>query len=148
MATTLSTPFPSKINAKAQIEEILTELPECWNRHDIAGYISHFTEDVNFVNVLGGHNRGRAAVETELIAIHQTIFRNSRLKVVGHSIRFLAPEVAVVHIDWEMTGHENPLEKQWQGVREGIITAVFVVEGDAWRITAFHNTDKVAVPVR
>jgi hypothetical protein len=25
---------------------------------------------------------------------------------------------------------------------------VFVVEGDAWRITAFHNTDKVAVPVK
>ena len=131
--------------AQTQIEAILTALPELWNRHDIAGYTSHFSEHIDFVNVLGGHNRGPAAIQAELVAIHQTIFRNSRLKVVDRSIRFLTPAIAIVHIDWQMTGHDNSLEKQWQSVRDGIITAVFVREGDTWRITAFHNTDKVPV---
>jgi uncharacterized protein (TIGR02246 family) len=80
--------------------------------------------------------------------IHQTIFRNSRLQVVDHSIRFLTPEVALVHVDWQMTGHDNSEEKQWQAVRDGIITAVFVNGENGWLITAFHNTDKVPVPVK
>jgi uncharacterized protein (TIGR02246 family) len=134
--------------AQTQIDAILTELPELWNEHDIEGYTSHFCENIDFVNVLGGHNRGRAEIKAELVAIHQTIFRNSLLKVIDRSIRFLTPKIAVVHIDWQMTGHDNSLEKQWQSVREGIITAVFVMEADTWRITAFHNTDKVPVPTK
>ena len=142
MATT-TTEISAERIAQVQIEDMLTKLSELWGRHDIAGYTSHFSEGVDFVNVLGGHTRGRVAIQAELVAIHQTIFRNSRLKIIDRSLRFLTPEIAIVHVDWQMTGHDNPLEKQWQSVREGIFTAVFVAEGPTWKITVFHNTDKV-----
>jgi hypothetical protein len=38
----------------ATIEKILTGLPQFWNRHDIEGYTSHFSANIDFVNVLGG----------------------------------------------------------------------------------------------
>ncbi|HEY1264612.1 MAG TPA: SgcJ/EcaC family oxidoreductase [Terriglobales bacterium] len=144
MAATLPSSFATATQARAEIEEILAKLPELWNRHDVAGYASHFSENVDFVNVLGGRNRGRAAVEAELAMIHQSIFRNSRLEFVEHSLRTVAPNVAVAHINWQMTGHESMQEKQWGSVRRGIITAVFVAEADTWRITAFQNTDRAA----
>ena len=82
------------------------------------------------------------------VAIHQTVFRNSQLQALNHTMRFLTPEVAVAHVNWQMTGHDTGPVKEWQppAVRKGILTAVMVPEGDTWRITALHNTDTVPVP--
>jgi uncharacterized protein (TIGR02246 family) len=141
-----ATPTAPALNAQTEIESMLDKLPEFWNRHDTAGYAANFTANVDFVNVLGGHNRGRAEVRAELDAIHRTIFRNSQLKIVQRTVRFVAPQVAIAHIDWQMTGHQSMPEKPWDSVRHGIITAVLVAEESNWRITAFQNTDKIPVP--
>jgi uncharacterized protein (TIGR02246 family) len=134
-------------DAEATVKAVLAALSECWNRHDMAAFSSHFTQNADFVNVFGLHLRGRPAIEAQHIAIHQTFFRNSRLRTLGQSVRFLAPQVAVAHVEWEMTGYETGPMKQWQSeVRKGMLTAVLVSEGDAWRITALHNTDTIPAP--
>lgn len=140
------TTFPVETTSQIQIEAVLRVLPEFWNRHDVPGYAAHFSENVDFVNVFGGHARGRSALVADLKVIHQTIFRNSRLRIVKHDIRFVAPTVAIAIVDWHMTGHESTEAKAWDAVREGIFTAVLVAEEDTWRITAFQNTDKIPLP--
>ena len=141
------TPIPLT-DAKSKIEAVLAAIPETWNRHDMAAYASHFTEDADFVNILGMHWRGRVAIEAQHVDIHKTVFRNSQLRTLGHTIRFLTPEVAIAHLNWQMTGHETGPVKGWQpaAVRTGVLTAVLIPEGDVWRITAMHNTDSVPVP--
>jgi uncharacterized protein (TIGR02246 family) len=133
--------------AISEIEKVLAALPESWNRHDMVAYASYFTDDADFINILGMHWRGRAAIEAQHINIHKTIFRNSQLQALNHTIRFLAPGVAVAHVNWEMTGHEIGPSKEWQpaAVRKGVLTAVLVPDGETWRITALHNTDTVSV---
>ena len=134
--------------AESKIGAFLAALPETWNRHDMVAYASHFSENADFVNILGMHWRGRAAIEASHIAIHKGIFRNSRLEALDQTIRFLTPEVAVAHVNWQMTGHETGQVKEWQpaATRKGVLTAVLVPEGDTWKITALHNTDIVPVP--
>lgn len=112
----------------------------------MAAFAAQFTEDTDFVNVLGLHLRGRPAIEAQHVAIHQIVFRSSQLQRLDQTIRSLTSEVAVAHVNWQMTGHETGPVKQWQPeVRRGILTAV-LPEGDTWRITTLHNTDTLAVP--
>jgi uncharacterized protein (TIGR02246 family) len=136
------------VEAESKIEAVLAALQESWNRHDMNAFASLFSENADFVNVLGMHLRGRPALEAQHVAIHKTVFRNSQLVTRGQSVRFLMPQVAVAHVDWQMTGHDTTPIQQWQlpAVRKGIFTAVLVLEGDTWRITALHNTD--TVPLR
>jgi uncharacterized protein (TIGR02246 family) len=134
-------------DAKARIEAIIAALAETWNRHDMAGFASHFSENADFVNVVGMHLRGRAAIEAQHIAIHQTVFRNSRIQSLHHTIRFLTPEVAIAHVNWRMDGHDMSMTQGWQtdAVRQGVYTAVLMPEDGIWHITALHNTDTVSV---
>jgi uncharacterized protein (TIGR02246 family) len=134
--------------AESKIEAVLANLQESWNRHDMAAFAAQFSQDADFVNVLGMHLRGRPAIEAQHVAIHQTIFRNSQLRTLGQTVRFLTPQVAVAHVDWEMTGHDTSHMKDWNPaeVRKGVLTAVLVPEDNTWRITALHNTDSVPIP--
>lgn len=144
----MSTTRTSPTDAQAKIEAVLAALSESWNRHDMVAYASHFCAHADFVNVLGMHLRGRSAIEAQHVAIHKTVFRNSQLQVLEQTVRFLTPEVVVAHVQWQMTGHDTSLTKEWQpgAARKGVLTAVLVPEGGVWRITALHNTDSVSVP--
>jgi uncharacterized protein (TIGR02246 family) len=145
MSDTIS---PISSEAKSKVEAVLAALQDSWNRHDMVTFAAQFTQDADFVNVLGMHLGGRPAIEAQHIAIHKTVFRNSQLRTLGQSVRLLGPQVAVAHLDWEMTGHESPAVEGWKlpAVRKGVLTAVLVAESDNWRITALHNTDTVPVP--
>src|SRR5437870_1995208 len=134
--------------AESKIEAVLAALQDSWNRHDMAAFAALFSQDADFVNVVGMHLRGRAAIEAQHVAIHKTVFRNSQLRTLGQSVRFLTPQVAVAHVDWQMTGHDMSHVKDWSlpEVRKGVLTAVLLFEGDTWRIDALHNTDTVPLP--
>ncbi len=112
----------------------------------MAAYASQFTEDADFVNVIGMHWRGRGEIEARHVDVHRTIFRNSTLRTLDYSLRLLSPGVVLAHINWEMSGHENPPGANFApGVRHGVITGVFVEQEGRWLIAAFHNTDVVPI---
>jgi uncharacterized protein (TIGR02246 family) len=143
--TATSTPATE---AKSKIEAVLAALQESWNHHDMAAFANQFAANADFVNVLGLRLQGRHAIEAQHVAIHKTFFRNSQLETLDQTIRFLTPQVALAHVAWQMTGHKTPAIKNWQlpAERKGVFTAVLTSEGDAWQITALHNTDSVPVP--
>jgi len=144
MATAMTTfnPMPGT-ETRSRIESIVAQLVDGWNRHDTAIYASPFSEDADFVNVIGKHWRGRAQIEAEHAQLHRTIFRASTLSVRELSVRPIARDVVVAHLDWEMRGHETPLAWSWPSVRNGVMTMVLIYDGDQWSITAVHNTDVV-----
>ena len=131
---------------KGQIASIVQTLADSWNSHDMDLYAAQFADDADFVNVLGMHWHGRPEIAARHAEVHRTIFRNSKLRVLDHSVRPLAPDIVLAHITWEMTGHEPPPGILSSKVRQGIITVVFVERDGRWLITAFHNTDIVPMP--
>jgi uncharacterized protein (TIGR02246 family) len=133
-------------DVKVQIANIVAALADSWNRHDMAMYAAQFTKDADFVNVIGMHWRGRGEIETRHADVHRTIFRNSTLRTLDYSLRLLSPGIVLTHINWEMSGHENPPGANFaHGVRHGVITGVFVEQGGRWLIAAFHNTEVVPI---
>ena len=129
-------------DAEAQIANIVAALADSWNRHDMATYAAQFTEDADFVNVIGMHWHGRSEIEARHVDVHRTIFRNSTLRTLDYSLRLLSPGVVLANINWEMAGHENPPGANFApGLRHGVITGVLVEREGRWLIAAFHNTD-------
>lgn len=95
------------LEAQAEIFLVVKALNDSWNTHDMAAYAAQFTEDADFVNVVGMHFRGRSAIEAVHVQIHRTIFRNSTLKTLDCSLRPLTPGLVLAHIRWEMRGDEG-----------------------------------------
>ena len=134
-------------DVKSQIANVIATLSDSWNRHDMATYAAQFTEDADFINVLGMHWHGRPEIEARHADVHRSIFRNSTLRVLDYSLRPLNPGIVLAHIQWEMTGHDSPPGAHFVEVRHGVITGVFVEQAGRWLIVAFQNTDIIPLPI-
>jgi uncharacterized protein (TIGR02246 family) len=145
--TTYSAERDQGTDPKAQVDVVISALTESWNHHDMTAYAAQFTEDADFVNVVGMHCQGRGEIEAQHAHLHRTIFRNSTLPDLNRSVRFLNPGVALAHVRWEMTGHESLPGWHVPETRYGILTAILVQESDRWRVTAVQNTDIVPLPI-
>src|SRR5690349_16290355 len=83
-------------NIEAQIDAFLTS----WNRHDFSDMKNYIAEDCDFVNAVGMHWKGREAVQYAHHTLHQSILKNTPMEKRSVTIRFLKPEVAIVHLLW------------------------------------------------
>ena len=128
--------------ANREIGAVLASLVDAWNRHDVKAYVAHWTEDADFVNVVGFHRIGRAEIEAEIAFLHAGRFRNTRIQALEHTVRFLTPEVAVIRLKWRMDGDPGiPGHPSQDGTRFGILTNVAQRTAQGWRFVATQNTD-------
>jgi len=125
------------------VDTVVSAVVEAWNRHDMKAYSAQFTEDADFVNVVGMHFRGRPQIEAVHVDLHRTIFRNSNLRAVSTTVSRVNDQVALAHVAWEMTGAEGLPGWNVPELRKGMMSLVLVRSGDRWLITAAHNTDAV-----
>ena len=125
--------------AESEIRAVQARQAEAWNRHDARSYADLFAEDGDVVNVVGWWWKGRAEIERKLEAAFAQVFKESTLTITEVQVRFLAPETAVAHVRWTMTGARTP-----PGIpepREGIQTQVLSKVSGRWLIAAFQNTN-------
>lgn len=125
------------------VDTVVSAVVEAWNRHDMKAYSAQFTEDADFVNVVGMHFRGRPQIEAVHVDLHRSIFKNSILRAVSTTVRPVNDQVALAHIAWEMTGAEGLPGWNVPELRKGMMSLVLVLSGDRWLITAAQNTDVV-----
>lgn len=122
---------------EAAIRELFQQLLDDWGRGDGYAYGSRFTEDADYVAFDGSHTRGR----DQIAASHQQLFdrlmKGTRLVGRVEQIRFLSPEIALVHATG---GTIFPGEAQPRPSRNSIQTFVATKREGGWRFTAFHNT--------
>lgn len=123
-------------------EDVAAAFADAWNRHDMDDFAALFSEDANFVNVVGMWWKDRAEIEAAHRATHKTMFRNSRLEGVAASVVELSPRLASVHYRWTLTGASAP-DGSPAGTREGILLLVVKKEQLGWRIKVAQNTDIV-----
>ncbi len=127
---------------EVQIRNVENGLQEAWNRHDMKAWANLFTEDADFVNVVGWWWLGRAEIERKHTNSHVFLFRESTVTMDEVHIRFLTPQIAVAHVLWSMVGGKKP-----DGVpappRKMIFTQVLQKQAGQWLISAAHNTDRI-----
>jgi len=118
------------------IRDLPRHLAESWNRHDGTAYAAVFTEDSDYIAFDGTHLKGRKQNADHHQRIFDTVLRGTRLVYENVSVRFLTPDVAVMH-------GEGSVLMPWHATvtagRRSIQTYVVVRQGGVWRIAAFQN---------
>jgi uncharacterized protein (TIGR02246 family) len=121
------------------IKRICLERIDRFNSKHEPPQATEFTPDADFVNVYGMWRKGRAEIEARQGERMRTVLREARITLLDLRIRFIRPDVAVVHQTHEMSGMLNPDGQRMPPHQERSIR-VLVKERGKWLTTAFHNT--------
>ncbi|MEK6302907.1 MAG: SgcJ/EcaC family oxidoreductase [Acidobacteriota bacterium] len=119
---------------EAALRQVVQQVQDGWNAHDGKAFASPFASDADYVVVNGMKVKGREDIESGHTAIFTTIYKDSHNVATVKSIRFLRPDVAVVHVEWN-------LEVSKGGEKgHALNTMVMTKEGGKWIIAVFQNT--------
>ncbi|BAU81223.1 hypothetical protein SLA_0268 [Streptomyces laurentii] len=118
------------------IRRLFDEFMRTWNAGDARAFGACFTEDSDYVSYDGTRAVGRARHQENHDRLFRGVLTDSVLVGEVESIRYLAPDVAIVHgtasvlMPWRSRLPERRRSRQ----------SVVVVRTDqGWRITAIHN---------
>jgi uncharacterized protein (TIGR02246 family) len=119
------------------IREIEQRFNEAWGRHDADGMVASLTDDAQFVTVNGAWTTTRAEYLDLMGRLHGANgpFRSSTRETPTMHVRFLAPDVAMMHSEFHIYGDVD------EPVRTGIGTRVVRKLNGQWRTVAVQNTD-------
>lgn len=126
-------------NDEDAIKAVMAATTDAFSRHDAKAWVKFCTPDAQLVTVRGESMKGVAAIEKGLTSIFETRGRNVTLKTLDVAVRFIRPDVALVHVTNELSGLVNP-EGQTLPPHQELSIRVLVMDQGIWRITAFHNT--------
>ena len=123
---------------EAAVRALYQELMDGWNQGNGDAFAAVFTENGDLIGFDGTHFKGRQ----EIAPFHQQLFdkwlKGSRLVGEVKDIRFLSPDVALMHAvgGTVMRGKTDPVPE-----RDSIQTLVATRQGgDQWHLAAFQNT--------
>ena len=119
------------------IREIELRFNEASNRHDADSMVESLADDAQFVTVNGAWTKTRADYLDLMQRLHGANgpFRLSTRETPEMHVRFLAPDVAMMHSRFHIHGDTEEPE------RTGIGTRVVRKIDGRWRTVAVQNTD-------
>ena len=128
--------MPSNHDADtAAIKQFVANFADTWNSHDAHGVAMHYVEDGDFSSIKAEPSHGRKELEDHYNTIFTTFLKNAHTTDTVRSIRFLAPELASVDIDWLVTEPSAP-----GGVlRKGLLTWILSKRNGQWMIVIYHE---------
>ena len=123
------------------IRGVLDRQTDAWNRHDMDAFVAETTPDVDWINIVGSHWKGRETVRRAHAVLHKDFFAHSQLLPPENSeMRQIAPNVVIeTHIN-RIKGAGRMLDGTAYPDDGNIITIVFVKTRAGWRIAHAHNT--------
>ncbi|HLL72385.1 MAG TPA: SgcJ/EcaC family oxidoreductase [Pyrinomonadaceae bacterium] len=131
-AQTASTPNADE----TAVRKIVQQVQDAWNAHDGKAFAAPFAADADYVVVNGMYIKGREDIEKGHTQIFTTIYKDSRNVATIKSVRFLRPDVAAVHIEWNLEFKVNGETRKARGIN----TMVMTKDSGKWSIAVFQNT--------
>ena len=135
--------------AKAQTnadENAVRNLPEAFivafNKHDGHELAQIMADDVDFVTVGAMWLHGRPDFEKYHTRLLNGRFHGIKTKVLDVAVRFLRPDIAIVHWAWTASGDKNP-DGTARKRRYGMMTMVAEKRNGGWVVVASQNDDAV-----
>ena len=112
------------------------ELMHAWNEGSSEAYAAAFAEDGDLIGFDGTHFKGRQEIAPFHQRLFETYLKGTRLVGEVTSVRFLSPDVAVMHAlgGTVMRGKSQPAPE-----RDSIQTLIAIKRGGQWRLAAFQN---------
>jgi uncharacterized protein (TIGR02246 family) len=140
---------PQPINAQGgsaadekAIRDIESRWEKAWNDNDVSAMTRDFASDVDAINLAGEWFKGRAPFAQSLSELHSDKAKGSVWQTEQTSVKFLTPEIAVVHVLINSHGEHNP-DGSLRPARRAILTRVEVKRGGQWLIVASQATNIV-----
>jgi uncharacterized protein (TIGR02246 family) len=111
-----------------------------WNKHNMDSLSTMLTEDVDFVNLAGVWLKGKTASIQLLRLVHQTTFKSSIWITDSVKIRYVKPDLAILHIGWGLSGDVDP-DGTNRIPKHGLFTWVVIKEKEQWKLLAIDNVN-------
>ena len=121
------------------IRQVITEMTEGFNSHDGRAASRMYMPEARLVTVRGEIMEGQAAIEKGLTSIFETRAKNAMHRTLNVSIRFLRPDIALVHVTNELSGVVAPDGSALPPHQE-LSLRIFAKQDGHWQVAAFHNT--------
>ena len=133
------------------ISDLLEAQIAAWNAGDAEGWCKDFTEDSEFVNIVGARFESRGANMRRHAELFATIFKGSRLAVREMRIRVLGTSAAFADLVLDLTG----FSKLPPGIRPSIgndvlrtrMHYVLIHDGTRWWIVFSQNNAVMPLPL-
>jgi len=117
------------MNTEQEVRGLWQTMAEAWALGDAAKFAGVFAADVDFVNVRGEEQTGRAQVEAGHAKLFETVYRNTRLVPDVRLVRPIADGVCLVHVTSQVLPAGIGTHAQ----------ALVTRRAGEWSISAFHN---------
>ena len=121
------------------IRGMVTVYAGAWNRHDMGTLAELFTDDADWINIVGMHWRGKAAIVKAHDVYHRTIFQKMEIGATDIGIRAITSDVAAAVIALKAGEYTTPNGRQ-QNATLDRLSLILVNQNGKWRIAHGHNT--------
>lgn len=127
---------------ETKLKEMHQRMIEAWNKGSPAGFAAPFAPDADFIGFEGSQLKGRS----QIAQFHQMLFETSRqnttLEGGVHFVRFLSPDIAVIHA-W--TTSSLPNERNASPSRDSLQLIVATRHGGYWQFDAMQNSRRLSI---
>ena len=128
---------------ESRIQHILSAQEVAWNLGDSTSWGSAFTEDADFINILGQAFHGRETIVQLHARGFAGPFKGSHATFTVRQFRQLTPDVVMVEAVHEITGYQAlppGVVATMPGILRTRMKYVLVKRDEAWQIVAAQNT--------
>jgi uncharacterized protein (TIGR02246 family) len=134
---------PSGPSAESQVQRILTKQEIAWNVGDSSSWSSPFSEDADFINILGQVFHGRETITQGHANIFGGPFKGTHTTITMRQFRQITPDVVLVEALYEVTGFKSlppGISATEAGVLKTRMKYVLMKHEESWQIVAAQNT--------
>ncbi len=137
MSTPAARRTDSHFAEETGVRALYEQLIDAWNNGRGEAFAAPFAEHGDLIGFDGTHLKGRQKIAPFHRRLFGTYLKETRLVGRVKSVRFVGPDVALVHAlgGTLRRGKSTPSPK-----RDLIQTLVAVRRGGEWRVAAFQNT--------
>jgi uncharacterized protein (TIGR02246 family) len=122
---------------EAAIRALYQQIIDGWNRGSGDAFAAPFAEDADFVAFDGSYFKGRQEIASFHQMLFDTFLKGTRLVGKVRSVRFLTPDVAVMHaVGGTVMQGQSGIEPE----RNSIQTLVVTKRDGDWYLAAFQNS--------
>jgi len=134
---------------KVEEEQAVRKLPEAFrdafNKHDAHELAGIMAEDVDFVTVGALWLHGRTNFEKYHTRLLSGRFKETTTTILQTSVRFLRPDLAVVHWSWTIHG-DRSIDGTPRARRFGMMTMVAEKRTGKWQVVVAQNDNADPTP--
>jgi uncharacterized protein (TIGR02246 family) len=140
----------SSIHGQNETDEVaVRKVPqafaEAWAKRDGHQLAKTMADDVDFVNVGAVWLHGRPDSEQYHTRLLSGRFGESTLFPLETAVRFLRPDLAVLHWSWRIQGDRGE-DRTLRKPRCGMFTMIVEKRGGVWLVAVAQNTNQIAGP--